>query len=409
MIRHAVLVPAHRPVPLRRASAPTRSPRRSARGSSPASTRPTCIAQSRPDGLDAVLPDVRPQPARPRRRGADAARRAGRRATSSSSCRPGACDFAGEDPDAPENFPRVLSIWRANLLGSSAKGNEYFLKHLLGHATLACARTEAPRGTAAAATSCGTTRRPRASSTCCMTLDFRHDQHDALLRRRAAGGDLVREARPQHHRHAPVRALLQPGDRAAVADPHRLGRLPARSPQKFSRARRDPPRRPQGRRRGAARCTTPPTRWRSPHGVVRDWKAGECEPVPGETMPKLVVVERDYAAVAEKMTALGPLLDTLGHRPKGVTYAARARRSTYLRRKNGACAAAPPTAGRALDRDVHVCEAILALSGTTNGHLAIAGLPDPREAHRQPLADLAGRARGQADHLRRHPGRAGRR
>ena len=40
--------------------------------------------------------------------------------------------FAGEDPDAPENFPRVLTIWRANLLGSSAKGNEYFLKHLLG-------------------------------------------------------------------------------------------------------------------------------------------------------------------------------------------------------------------------------------------------------------------------------------
>src|SRR5690606_1456675 len=40
--------------------------------------------------------------------------------------------FACEDPDAPENFPRVLSVWRANLLGSSAKGSEYFLKHLLG-------------------------------------------------------------------------------------------------------------------------------------------------------------------------------------------------------------------------------------------------------------------------------------
>src|SRR5690606_37323556 len=40
--------------------------------------------------------------------------------------------FAAEDPDSPENFPRVLSIWRANLLGSSGKGNENFLKHLLG-------------------------------------------------------------------------------------------------------------------------------------------------------------------------------------------------------------------------------------------------------------------------------------
>ncbi|MBF6202212.1 molybdopterin-dependent oxidoreductase, partial [Nocardia cyriacigeorgica] len=40
--------------------------------------------------------------------------------------------FACEDPDAPENFPRVLTVWRANLLGSSGKGNEYFQKHLLG-------------------------------------------------------------------------------------------------------------------------------------------------------------------------------------------------------------------------------------------------------------------------------------
>jgi nitrate reductase alpha subunit len=34
--------------------------------------------------------------------------------------------FAAEDPDAPANFPRVLTVWRANLLGSSGKGNEYF-------------------------------------------------------------------------------------------------------------------------------------------------------------------------------------------------------------------------------------------------------------------------------------------
>src|SRR5690606_29177322 len=46
--------------------------------------------------------------------------------------RSGRLRFACEDPDAPENFPRVLTVWRANLLGSSAKGNEYFLRHLLG-------------------------------------------------------------------------------------------------------------------------------------------------------------------------------------------------------------------------------------------------------------------------------------
>src|SRR5699024_11094010 len=40
--------------------------------------------------------------------------------------------FAVEDPEHEENWPRVLTLWRSNLFGSSAKGNEYFLKHLLG-------------------------------------------------------------------------------------------------------------------------------------------------------------------------------------------------------------------------------------------------------------------------------------
>src|SRR5215212_986026 len=43
-----------------------------------------------------------------------------------------------------------------------------------------------------------------------------------------------------------------------------------------------------------------------PHGAVLDWRAGECEPIPGRTMPVLTVVERDYPAVAEEWAALGP-------------------------------------------------------------------------------------------------------
>ena len=37
-----------------------------------------------------------------------------------------------EDPDNPRNWPRNMFVWRSNLLGSSGKGHEYFLKHLLG-------------------------------------------------------------------------------------------------------------------------------------------------------------------------------------------------------------------------------------------------------------------------------------
>ena len=40
----------------------------------------------------------------------------------------GKLGFAFEDPDNPVNFPRNLFVWRSNLLGSSGKGHEYFLK-----------------------------------------------------------------------------------------------------------------------------------------------------------------------------------------------------------------------------------------------------------------------------------------
>src|SRR5690606_28347360 len=44
----------------------------------------------------------------------------------------GKTKFAVEDPDAPENYPRSLFVWRSNLISGSAKGQEYFMKHLLG-------------------------------------------------------------------------------------------------------------------------------------------------------------------------------------------------------------------------------------------------------------------------------------
>ncbi len=44
----------------------------------------------------------------------------------------GDMSFAVEDIDAEESYPRNLFVWRANLLGCSAKGHEYFLKHLMG-------------------------------------------------------------------------------------------------------------------------------------------------------------------------------------------------------------------------------------------------------------------------------------
>ena len=80
--------------------------------------------------LDALLPDVLQglDPAGPR------GRRGGMAPAEyvSQELREGRLQFAIEDPDAHHNVPKILANWRTNLLGSSAKGTEFFLRHMLG-------------------------------------------------------------------------------------------------------------------------------------------------------------------------------------------------------------------------------------------------------------------------------------
>ena len=123
-------------------------------------------------------------------------------------------------------------------------------------------------------------------------------------------------------------------------------------------------------------------------GVVRDWKHGQCDPVPGVTMPRLIVVERDYAAVAEKMAALGPLAESAGTGVKGIAWKPAAA-IDYLARTNGRVRGGIAAGRPALTRDIHLAEAILALSGTTNGEVAMQGWRALEERTGMPLADLA--------------------
>ena len=111
-------------------------------------------------------------------------------------------------------------------------------------------------------------------------------------------------------------------------------------------------------------------------------------------MPKFVVVERDYGAVAEKMAALGPLLDRLGTTTKARHLDVGPEVELPAAATTARCAAASPTAGRRWTRDIRRCEAILALSGTTNGRLATEGFALLERRTGQRLADLAAEHEG---------------
>ncbi len=301
----------------------------------------------------------------------------------------GSLRFAAEDPDAPENFPRVLSIWRANLLGSSAKGNEYFLKHLLGTDSSVRAHETSPQ------------QRPRdvvwhdeapeGKLDLLLTLDFRMTSTTIF-------SDVVLPAATWYEKHDLNTTDMHPfvhSFNPAIAPPWQTRTdwdAWQTIAQQFSALAREH----LGVRKDVVAVPLmhdTPDALATPHGVVADWKAGECEPVPGVTMPKIVVVERDYGAVADKMSALGPLMDSLGATTKGVTFDL-TREIEYLRHKNGVMRGGAADGRPSLSRDVHVCEAILAMSGTTNGHLATQGFETLEKRTGVRLADLAAEHEG---------------
>ena len=125
-----------------------------------------------------------------------------------------------------------------------------------------------------------------------------------------------------------------------------------------------------------------------PGGVVRDWKTGEVDLIPGVTAPKFITTERDYTAIGAKMSALGPLLDTVGTVTKGVAVKT-APEVAQIAKTNGVIPDGPAAGRPALVTAQQACEAILALSGTTNGRVAVEGFRFLEARTGQPLADLA--------------------
>jgi nitrate reductase alpha subunit len=288
--------------------------------------------------------------------------------------------FAAEDPDEAGNYPRVLTLWRANLLGSSSKGHEYFLRHVLGVPDAAIRNSEAgeefrPRDVAWHEDA------PTGKLDLFTTIDFR-------MNGSALYSDVVLPAATWYEKHDLSSTDLHPfvhPFNPAIAPPWEartdfdvfgaVAESFSRLAEKHLGVRKDLV--------AAPLLHDTPDELAQPLGKVLDWRKGECEPVPGKTMPRLVVVERDYTAVHEKWQALGPLVEELGSAAKGIGWKPH-REVEELRRRNGEIDGRP-----SLARDVHWCETILALSGVTNGRLALEGFRALEQRVGAPLADLA--------------------
>jgi nitrate reductase alpha subunit len=292
--------------------------------------------------------------------------------------------FACEDPDAPANFPRVLTVWRANLLGSSGKGNEYFLRHLLG--TDGAVRAEPTPEGRRPSDVVWHDEAPEGKLDLLVSLDFRMTStglfSDVLLPAATwYEKDDLSSTDMHPFVHAFSAAIKPPWETRSDYDTF-IALAKAFSPLAATHL---------GVRKDLV--ATPlqhdtPGETAQPGGRVLDWKHGECAAVPGRTMPALTVVERDFGAVAEQMVALGPKIDAAGTTVKGVTLHPD-REIGYLKRVCGTVRGGLADGRPSLARADQACETILALSGTTNGHIATAGFAALEGRTGRRLSDLA--------------------
>lgn len=299
----------------------------------------------------------------------------------------GDLQLAIDDPDHRDNVPRVMLFWRTNPLGSNVKGHEYFLHYLLGTQASVLGSTNAnmPHDVHASEIDIEkeggkldlmVTSEIRFSTSCLysdVVLPAAHwyeyndlnttDMHPFVHPFNAAT-DPAWEARPNWEQFDAIARAFVP-----LASKH-LGK------------RKDLV--------ATALLHDTPAEIAQPFGEVKDWRKGEVEPVPGKTMFNLKVVERDYADIYRKFSALGPNVT----KPKGVGGKGSAwcceQEYELLKKRLGVvteegCSKGMPRITTAKD----ACEIILTLAPETNGQVAVRSWESLEKQTGRSLKDLS--------------------
>ncbi len=276
--------------------------------------------------------------------------------------RDGSLQMSCEDPDAPQNWPRNMFVWRSNLLGSSGKGHEYFCKHLLGTESGVQGKDlgdddAKPREVRWHA------KAPQGKLDLVVTLDFR-------MSTTCLYSDIVLPTASWYEKNdlntSDMHPFIHP--LSAAVDPVWQARSDWEIYKGFAKAFSKVCIGHLGVEKEVVMSPLmhdTPAELAQPFGV-QDWKKGECDLVPGKTAPNIAVVERDYPATYERFTSLGPLLDKLGNGGKGIGWDTKTE-VAQLAELNGVNAE-----GRArIVSDIDACEVILQLAPETNGHVAV--------------------------------------
>ncbi|HLQ72365.1 MAG TPA: molybdopterin dinucleotide binding domain-containing protein, partial [Bacillota bacterium] len=133
-----------------------------------------------------------------------------------------------------------------------------------------------------------------------------------------------------------------------------------------------------------------------PLGKIKDWRKGEIEAIPGKTMPNFKVVKRDYPNIYEQMTTMGPNIKN-GYGTKGVTIPGKPVYKELSKRLGVSKREGIGKGNPDLHSDKQAINAILLMSGATNGKRAVEGWKSMEAKTGKKLTGIA-KPRAEEDH-----------
>jgi nitrate reductase alpha subunit len=282
--------------------------------------------------------------------------------------REGRLALSCEDPDNPANFPRNLFVWRSNLLGSSGKGHEYFLKHLLGTAHGVQGKDLGEMGGEKPLEVEWRDPAPEGKLDLLVTLDFRMSTtclySDVVLPTATWYEKNDLNTSDMHPFIHPLSAAVDP-----VWESRSDWEIYKAIAKKFSEVC-------IGHLGVEKDLVLTPLMHDTPAELaqavgVKDWKKGECDLIPGRTAPQMTVIERDYPNTYRKFTALGPLMSKIGNGGKGIVWNTEQEVKNLLELNYPVTDEGVTKGLPRIESDIDAAEVILMLAPETNGEVAV--------------------------------------
>jgi nitrate reductase alpha subunit len=291
-------------------------------------------------------------------------------------------EYSVGDPEAQENFPRVWYIWRGNAIMGSMKGHEYCLKHYLGTHSNAIAEdsedhTQEVKWHEMA---------PTGKMDLVVDLNFRMDSSalysDIVLPAASWYEKADLNSTDMHSFIHPLSAAIAPVWEAKTDWDifKELARATSEVAEKHL---------PEPQKDIVNLPLSHDTADEISQPEVKDWYKGECEAIPGKTMHKIAVVDRDYTQIYNKFITLGEGIRNNGLGAHGNHYMCEDEYDELIESNHFPVEKLNGKTLPSLKEDKSAANVVLHLSSLTNGKLTYRAYENMEKKSGLKLTDLA--------------------